>query len=346
MNNLSKLSVLLLLLFTLSFTVEITAQIHEIKKKSSSNKSKRSNSSSSKKSSSKKKKSSGNYYSSSSSESDVSASDVFGCLSTLFDAAGCLIDALGNSESNTEYSYNTYDYEQEIHTYENNVEEDNASTDILMIRQTDSLINVSKVEVSQHNDSIKNEFTIKNDTLDKKPNITIDIRALFDLCLHKGVDKNYVHVNYLPGVRANFDFFQIDFRFNVLTEYTDDFPDSFKSLELLMLFDLTARQNHSILIGAGFQHEEFNDGTTFPEFYFGTKVPLKNNRDHLDIDTRFSKDFKTDAFPFFELGGRYNVRFLNEKKVSGYISLGASYQNYYQSYDIWGFRSGLLINIH
>jgi hypothetical protein len=367
MNNLTKLSVLLLLFFTLSITIETSAQIHEIKKKSSSNNNNRSSSSSSKSSGSTKKKSSRSRTSSRSSSSDVDASDIFGCLSTLFDVAGCLFNAIESSEtSSSEYASNDYnyyddnDYYQPEEPIENNPKvkgtysepeiKEEIKTEIPKKKEENKVLPVRSEEPATTNKTPEltdNKLINKNNLSPKeKGKVNLDIRAHFDLSMHKGIDKNYLHVDYLPGIRANFDIFLLDFRYNVLTEYTDDFPNSFKSWELLALFNLTARRDYSIIIGTGFQREQFDEGISFNEWYIETKIPLKNKKDYIDIDTRFSKDYKTKEFPFFEFGGRYNVRFLNEKNVSGYFTFGATYQNYYQSYDIWGIRGGVVLNIH
>ena len=361
MCKLTALSTMLILFLVFSSPIEVSAQIQDIKKKSSSNKSKRSSSSSSKSSSKKKSKS----YSSSSfsSGSDIDADDVFGCLGSLFDAAGCLFSALENSNSSqSDYTSNDnydYDYYEKDEDFEKNesreidkevVSNEENNTPIVNdnISENEPFVEITEKQENTYDLVKSNQADIPflKDTIATHNEVNLAIRAHFDVSLHKGIDKNYVHVDYLPGVRATFDFFMFDFRFNVLTEYTDDFPDSFKSWEFLAMFNITAKQDYSVILGTGVHKEEFGDGSTFHEYYLGVKLPLKNNKDFVDIDTRFSTDYKTDAFPFFEFGGRYNVRFLNEKKVSGYITLGATYQNYYQSYDIWGIRGGVILNIH
>ncbi|NJO87927.1 MAG: hypothetical protein HC831_02420 [Chloroflexia bacterium] len=357
MNNLTKLGVMLLLLSSLSVTNEISAQIHEIKKKSSNNKSSRSSNSSS----SSKKKSSGSYSSSNSSESDASSSDVFGCISSFFDVAGCLFNAIESAESSkSNYSSNDYndyhpdDYyenttkEEELYKEPEEIKEPPKTGSPRVIHKTDpETILPDEVRIADNNNElIVNEPNAVDDPVKRKGQVSLDVRPQFDLSMHKGIDKNYVHVDYLPGLRANFDFFLIDFRYNILTEYTDDFPDSFKSWEILALVNLTAKQDYSIIVGTGLQREQFDKGISFHEYYLGTKISLKNKQDYIDVDTRFSRDYKTDEFPFFEFGGRYNVRFLNEKNFSGYFTFGVTYQNYYRSYDIWGIRGGVVVNIH
>jgi len=344
MNKFTMLSVLLLLFFTFSSPFETSAQIHDIKKKSSSNKSKKSRSSS-------KKKKSRSSSSSSSSGSGVDASEVFGCISNIFDVAGCLFSAIENTESNSSSDYSSNDYysdddyvhyEPEVNTDKNDETNKTQDTNNENITPKSNETEDPKYAVENN---VENE-SLFIDTIKKESEVTLDIRANFDLSLHKGIDKNYVHIDYLPGLRASFDFFMFDFRFNILTEYTDDFPDSFKSWELLAMFNITANQDYSVILGTGMHKEEYNEGSSFHEFYLGTKIPLKNKKDYVDIDTRFSTDYKTNEFPFFEFGGRYNVRFLDTKNLSGYITLGATYQNYYQFYDIWGFRGGIVLNIH
>ena len=175
--------------------------------------------------------------------------------------------------------------------------------------------------------------------------VSWDIRAIFDLGYHYSTKQHYIYVDYLPGLRMNVGFLMLDFRFNILTEYTDDFPDSFKSWELLLLFNLIPRKDLKMFIGTGIHREEFSD-QSFSEYYIGVKYNVIENKDFIDADIRTSYDYKTGAFPFFEIGARYNIQVLNVNNTYGYITLGAIYQNYYQTHDIWSLRSGIIVNIH
>jgi len=175
--------------------------------------------------------------------------------------------------------------------------------------------------------------------------VSWDIRANFDFGYHYDSKWHYNYIDYLPGVRLNLGFIMFDYRYNILTEYTDGNPDSFKSWELLVLFNLLPRKDFKIFIGTGLHREKFSE-QNFNEHFIGTKVGIFNNKNYFDADIRFSIDYKIGAFPFFESGIRYNKRLMNVNNLFGYITLGAVYQNYYQSHDIWSLRSGVIVNIH
>jgi hypothetical protein len=175
--------------------------------------------------------------------------------------------------------------------------------------------------------------------------LSLDINGNFALAFHKGIDKNYTYVNYLPGIRANLLSFILDFRYNILTEYTDDFPNSFKSWHLDLALNIVPDAAFKIGIGIGVQAEMTTD-SYFHEYFLCSKIGLSGNTDYIDFDLRASVDYETEAFPFFETGVRFNKRMLDFEHLSGYISLGPIYQNYYQSHDIWGFRGGVIFNWH
>ncbi|NJO87926.1 MAG: hypothetical protein HC831_02415, partial [Chloroflexia bacterium] len=205
-----------------------------------------------------------------------------------------------------------------------------------------------KTKVDQDKNINYNEVSnepIVSDNRNK--DISVELKPCFDLGFHKGTDKNYTYVDYLPNARINLYVLQLDFRYNILTEYTDGFPDSFKSWEMLFMFNLSANQDYKIVFGTGLHREIWDDEQiSFHEYYIGTQIPFTNGADYFDADTRFSVDYETEVFPFFEIGGRYNKRFLNFEHLSGYITLGATYQNYYQSHDIWALRGGVIIKWH
>ncbi len=135
--------------------------------------------------------------------------------------------------------------------------------------------------------------------------VSWDIRANFDLGYHYDSEWHYSYVDYLPGVRMNLGFVMFDYRYNILTEYTDGNPDSFKSWELLILFNLLPRKDLKIFIGTGIHREKFSK-QNFNEHYLGAKLGVLENKNYFDVDVRFSVDYKTGAFPFFETGIRYN----------------------------------------
>ena len=175
--------------------------------------------------------------------------------------------------------------------------------------------------------------------------VSWDLRANFDIGYHYDSEWHYTYVDYLPGVRMNLGFIMFDYRYNILTEYTDGNPDSFKSWELLVLFNLLPRKDLKIFLGTGIHREKFSK-QNFNEHYLGAKVGVLNNKNHFDLDVRFSVDYKTGAFPFFETGIRYNKRLMNVNNLFGYITIGPIYQNYYQAHDIWSLRGGIIVNIH
>ncbi|MEN8119473.1 MAG: hypothetical protein ABFS35_03965 [Bacteroidota bacterium] len=191
----------------------------------------------------------------------------------------------------------------------------------------------------------KNHKSIMN-LMENDPTIlSFEARANFALGWHYSKDINYFYVNYLPGVRGNLGAFATDFRFNVLTEYTDGFPNSFTSWEWLFLFNIEPVQSFKLSFGTGIQNERFSD-SYFNEHYIGFRFGLANNSDYIDANTRFSVDYLTSEFPFFEGGVHYQKRIAEFNNAYMYITLGGIYQNYYSSHDIWALQGGLIINVH
>jgi len=295
----------------------VLGQIQDIKKKSKENQVKKTSTTKSSGTSSKK--------SQSTTESDNSTYDyletetdfgttvdaAFGCLNLISDIAGsgCLSPSTPSSEPNF----------------------------------------TPKVEKPKKEKVVKEPKIRKLDTLSWKqidPTFeSFEIRPQFDVGYHYSSQKGYTYIDFLPGLRANIGMVMLDFRYNILTEYTDDFPDSFKSWEFLFMLNLLPRKDIKLALGTGLHSEEFTN-STYHEIYLGSKFGLNDNKDFIDADTRFSVDYETKAFPFFEIGVRYNKRIMNFNKIYVHLTLGAIYQNYYQSHDIWSFRGGVLVNIH
>ncbi len=175
--------------------------------------------------------------------------------------------------------------------------------------------------------------------------ISADFKANFALGWHYSLAKTYVYVNYLPEISINLASFTTSFRYNVLTEYTDDFPNSFTSWEWLFLFNIQPSPVFKMSLGTGVQFEKYS-GSYFNEHYIGFRFRMKNERDFLDANTRLSIDYETGTVPFIETGIHYKIQIAEFEHIFMYISLGGMYQNYYSSHDIWLGRGGLIVNWH
>ena len=191
----------------------------------------------------------------------------------------------------------------------------------------------------------KNHTSIMN-LLENDPSVlSVDVRANFALGWHYSQKQSYIYVNYLPGIRGNLGSFSTDFRFNVLTEYTDNFPNAFISWEWLFLFNVEPSRAFKLTLGTGVQSERYSD-SYFNEHYLGFRFGLANNADFIETDTRISIDYGTGAIPFFEGAVHYKKRIASFNAAYIYITLGGLYQNYYSSHDIWAAQGGLVVNIH
>lgn len=365
MINLKRLAIPVLILCFLFNYSESNAQIQDIKKKSRSNQSK--------KKSSKSSSSSRSSSSSSSSESDFDAADAMGCLFDAIDLGGCLLSIFSNSsDDDDDYNYSSNSYYEESYEYDYTPSE-NESTEEISVEYYENLplkpvekkvVEEPPVDTTNTNPIVTKTEVVETETIpevynhvpnsnlstlkdegieDFKP--SLDINGNFAVAFHKGIDRNYTYVNFLPGLRANLGQVKFDFRFNNLTEFTDNTPDALKSWELLFMIDFAKKEELDIMVGTGLFRENFSE-SNFHEWYLGTKFQLANMKDYIEIDTRFSVDYETDVCPFFEIGGRYNIQFINSNHINAYINLGVMYQNYYQSHDIWGIRGGVVFNWH
>ena len=175
--------------------------------------------------------------------------------------------------------------------------------------------------------------------------LSLDLRANFAMGLHHSMDTNYISVNYLPGVRGNVGVFASDFRFNMLTEYTNDLPNSFKSWEWLFLLNIEPVETFRITFGTGMQKEN-STGNMYNQHYLGFKVGTFGGKDYIMADTRLSVNYTTNQYPFFEGAISYNTRIIDFDFAQVYIKIGGIYQNYYAAYDILAANGGLIFNLH
>jgi hypothetical protein len=175
--------------------------------------------------------------------------------------------------------------------------------------------------------------------------LSLEITPQAAYALHFDKDKTYTYINFLPQVRANLGIISTDFRFNMLTEYTNDFPNAFNSFEMLFLFNLVAQKKFRFSIGSGADYEFFTENF-YNEHYIQFKIFLPNNSDFFDLDGRLSCDYERGLFPFAEAGIQYSSRIFSLAHLNTNLFIGCMYQNYYSAHEIWEFKGGLSLNIH
>ena len=175
--------------------------------------------------------------------------------------------------------------------------------------------------------------------------ISADFKMNFAPGWHYSKSQTYWYVDFLPEIAVNLAWFTTFFRYNILTEYTNDFPNSFTSWEWLFLFNVEPSPKFKLSLGTGVQYENYSD-TYFNEHYIGLRFLMPNNQDFLETNTRFSIDYETGAIPFLEAGIHYKIKVAEFENIYMFINLAGVYQNYYSSHDIWLGEGGLIINWH
>jgi hypothetical protein len=177
--------------------------------------------------------------------------------------------------------------------------------------------------------------------------LSLEINPNFAYSMHYSIDSGqyYHYINYLPNIRANLGIFSADFRYNMLTEYVNSLPDSYKTWDLLFMINIVPTNGFKLSFGSGVYSETYTK-KYYNEHYFFMQFGLFENKDFLNIDTRVAVDYNTSLLPYLDAEIQYKLRIMSVPHLFGYLSLGALYQDYYQDHQIWGLSAGLSFNIH
>ena len=175
--------------------------------------------------------------------------------------------------------------------------------------------------------------------------LSLDFDAGFAPAYEYNNSTFYKYMVFLPAIRANIASFMIEFRGNLLTEFDDNLQNTFKCWDAVIGFNIVPSSNCIITLGTGIQREKYND-MHFHEYYLGTRIWVVDYRNFMELNYRLSKDYETDVVPFQEVSIKYNFRILNSEKADIHLTIGGHYQNYYELHDIWGLKTGIVLNIH
>jgi len=316
---------------------QVFAQIHDIKQNSKENKQNHSSNNSSK--------------DKSSNSNNDNSECIGGCLSAIFSDilsnifSGC-ISSIGSGKSDNDNQNNYNPYQSDIDDPSLDLEysliqKNKNQADTTNVEEDERLVEITSKITDDGPVLIQNNPVIENQKLD----FSFDINANFAAGLEFHSTKTYTYYNFLPGVRANLSWFLIDFRYNILTEFSEDLPDAFKTWGLMFLINVKAGERSNIIFGSGMHKEQYSD-MLFNQHYFGVKTVLNEKSDFLDINGRFAVDYKTSEFPFLEFGMHFNKSLTNSDRFSIFFNVGAMYQNYYSATDIWALQAGITFKLH
>lgn len=166
-----------------------------------------------------------------------------------------------------------------------------------------------------------------------------------DVMLQGAVKPSSYYVLW-PRIRGNWGLFSTDFRMNYLIE--EDF-EGFKHIRTndwqIFQINLITSRFITLRAGTGIMTEAFEAKRTFNEsaFYLGVHAPDQSKT--IGFEYRFSKDWETGANPRREFSVQYQHQIFSAGALHGNLSVGAVYQRYYNSIEIWGVQAGVVFRI-
>lgn len=149
-----------------------------------------------------------------------------------------------------------------------------------------------------------------------------------------------------PRVRGNWGLFSTDFRMNYLIEES---PEGFIHIRTndwqILQLNLVTSKFFTFRLGSGIMQEAFGANRTFNENSFQLFIHAPDQSNNLGFEYRFSKDWDTGVNPRREFSAQYQHEIFNTGKLHGYATLGAVYQRYYNSIDVWGIQGGFVFRL-
>lgn len=149
-----------------------------------------------------------------------------------------------------------------------------------------------------------------------------------------------------PRIRGNWGLFSTDFRMNYLIE---EDVKGFKHIRTndWQIFQLNLITSRFITLraGTGVMTEAFEAKRSFNEsaFYLAAHAPDQSKT--IGFEYRFSKDWSTGANPRREFSVQYQHQVFRTGALHGNLSVGAVYQKYYNTIEIWGVQAGIVFRI-
>ena len=174
--------------------------------------------------------------------------------------------------------------------------------------------------------------------------LSLSLKPMFGYGVHFS-SSPYDYYNLLPAVRGDWGVVATEFRMNYLIDMVDYRVDAFKTIDWLFILNLYPVANARLSTGFGFWYEKYQEFAS-AEFYLGYEQGLNDRSMLINIDSRVAFGNSNSDINYTEISGALSARFFKSQNLSAYGTIGASYQNFYLSYDVWLLNAGLNFNLH
>lgn len=150
-----------------------------------------------------------------------------------------------------------------------------------------------------------------------------------------------------PRVRATWVLFSTDFRVNYLLEEDINGNQDLTTFDwqVLQINLITAR--HAIgRIGFGVMKENFGENRSVPESSYGIQWYTNQRKVNGVVEYRSARDWNIDVNSRREFNAFVEHRIWTKGSAHMYATAGFTYQQYYESVNVWGIQGGLIIKLH
>jgi hypothetical protein len=167
----------------------------------------------------------------------------------------------------------------------------------------------------------------------------------FDFMPHAGYDGGSL-IHLLPRIRGTWGVISTDFRLNYLAEIDPDYFDSYRTVEWQAFVLNTFPDKHfNLRVGTGILYDDYTS-ISYNEHFMGAELYILSHKFTVAAEGRMAFDYGLGLNVFSEAQFRLNYRYLDTKHLFGYLTMGATMQEYYSTVNIVTFLAGLSYNFH
>ena len=143
-----------------------------------------------------------------------------------------------------------------------------------------------------------------------------------------------------PRIRANWGLFSTDFRFNYILEEDIDGVKYLRTNDWQVLqLNILESRDASFRIGGGFIQEAFEGKNRYPEWTAALHISPWGRR--LGGIGEFRQSLARR-----EVNAHLHYSIFDRGALHGYLTVGAMFQRYYQTVNVWGLQGGFTMSIY
>ncbi|MBU0765456.1 MAG: hypothetical protein KJ607_11540 [Bacteroidetes bacterium] len=153
-------------------------------------------------------------------------------------------------------------------------------------------------------------------------------------------------LNIQQRFRGTWGVLSTDLRYNHLAAFRSGTADSYQTINWqVFIMNFQAGSDVNLRFGSGLLYDKYTD-KTYNEHYASLGISFFDQAFRTVLEGRFANEYRNGAGIYREVSLSGNIHIFQFDNMTGYLSLGGMYHEYFSEVGISFVQTGLILNFH